>query len=86
MRQNATIPEIWLAACRRLVRRGARIGLATLVVRPARLALTETHVDVFFGLNATDLRVRRAGLDVDPGWVPWLTKVVTFHYQDRPWT
>jgi hypothetical protein len=27
-----------------------------------------------------DIEVRRAGLDLDPGWVPWLGRVVTFGY------
>ena len=78
-------PDVWLTACRRWLRRRARIGLASLVVRPARLALTATHADVFFPLSGSDLRVRRAALDVDPGWVPWLGRVVGFHYEDRPW-
>ena len=78
--------EAGLTACRRLLRRRVRIGLATLVVRPAKLAVTATHVDVFFPLTAADIRIRRAGLDVDPGWVPWFARVVTFHYQDSPWT
>jgi hypothetical protein len=77
--------EFWLSACRRWLRRRARIGLASLVVRPARLALTSTHADMFFALNGADVRVRRAGLDIDPGWVPWLGKVIAFHYEDRPW-
>lgn len=77
--------HLWLTACRRFLRRHVRIGLASLVLRPARLAITNTHVDVFFRLNAVDLRIRRAGLDIDPGWVPWFARVVTFHYEDRPW-
>ena len=24
--------------------------------------------------------IRRVGLDIDPGWVPWLGRIVTFHY------
>lgn len=24
------------------------------------------------------------GLDVDPGWLPWLGRVVTYHYGDAP--
>ena len=64
----------------RLCRRLAGLGLRTLIVRPARLAWTETHVDVHFTLNQADLRIRRAGLDFNPGWVPWLGRVVTFHY------
>jgi hypothetical protein len=75
----------WLTRCRRYLRRRARIGLASLIVRPARVAITPTHVDMFFRLNAADVRVRRAGLDIDPGWVPWFGRVVTFHYEDRPW-
>jgi hypothetical protein len=83
---TATVPEVWLGACRMLLRRHAHIGLASLVARPARLALTAIHADVFFALNAADLKVRRAGLDIDPGWVPWLGTVITFHFGDRPWT
>ncbi len=76
---------IWLTSCRRYLRRRARIGLASLVLRPARFAVTPTHVDVFFRLNAADLRIRRAGLDIDPGWVPWFGRVVAFHYGERSW-
>ena len=28
-----------------------------------------------------DVAVRRAGLDTDPGWVPWLGTVVMFRYE-----
>jgi hypothetical protein len=76
---------IWLTRCRRYLRRHLRIGLASLVVRRARVAITPTHVDIFFRLNAADVRVRRAGLDIDPGWIQWFGRVVTFHYEDLPW-
>jgi hypothetical protein len=76
---------VWLTACRRFLRRNARIGPASLVVRPALLSITPTHVDVFFRLTAADVRIRRAGLDLDPGWVPWFGRVVAFHYGDRSW-
>ncbi|WP_437310853.1 hypothetical protein [Sorangium sp. So ce388] len=68
------------AEARRWCRRRARIGLRDLVVRPGRVVATKTHVDVLFDLNDADLRVRRVGLDIDPGWVPWLGRVVRFHY------
>jgi hypothetical protein len=32
--------------------------------------------------SQVDMTVRRAGLDLDPGWVPWLGRVVQFHYLD----
>lgn len=82
---NAALSSAWLQACRRYARLRAHIGLATLVRRPARIALTPTHADVWFELNRVDLRIRRAGLDIDPGWVPWLGRVVTFHYEARAW-
>ena len=70
----------WLRSCRGHLRRRVGIGLHSLVWRPARLSLTPTHVDVWQDLDAVDLRLRRAGLDLDPGWVPWLGRVLCFHY------
>jgi hypothetical protein len=29
------------------------------------------------------MRVRRAGLDFDPGWVPWYGRVISFHYTEQ---
>lgn len=77
-------PQIaWLTALRRWCRRHARIGLASLVRRPGRVAASLTHLDICFDLAAADLRVRRAALDVDPGWVPWLGRVVCFQYLEH---
>lgn len=76
----ASVTEAWLIACRRWLRRHARIGLADLVLRPAALASSATHLDLWFEHAQADLRIRRTGLDLDPGWVPWLRRVVSFHY------
>ena len=70
----------WLARCRRHLRLHVGIGLHSLVCRPAAITITATHVDVRQAIDAVDLRVRRAGLDIDPGWVPWLGRVLRFHY------
>lgn len=76
---------LWLTAVRRWLRRGARVGLATLVHRPGKLSLTPTHLDMHFALSTVDLRVRRTGLDIDPGWLPWFGRVVHFQYdEDAP--
>ncbi len=72
--------RLWLTRSRHWLRRHARIGLASLVLRPGRIACTPTHIDLFFPLDAADLRVRRLGLDSDPGWLPWLGRVVQFHF------
>jgi hypothetical protein len=76
------IVDAWVTALRRWCRRYARVGLWTLVRRPARMAFTRTHVDVKLALRGADVRVRAAGLDVDPGWVPWLGRVIAFQYVD----
>lgn len=77
--------DAWGVALRRWLRRQAGVGVADVVLRPARLEGTPTHVDVHLGLDAVHLAVRRAGLDLDPEWVPWLGRVVAFHY-GRGWT
>jgi len=72
----------WLSAIRRWSRRYAGMGLGTLARRPGRVVATPTHVDVELAHRDADVRIRRAGLDLDPGWVPWLGRVVRFHYRD----
>ncbi|NMG77677.1 hypothetical protein GPA25_23295, partial [Aromatoleum diolicum] len=57
---------------------------AALAERPARVLATRSHVDVHLRLSDvhrdTHLDIRRTGLDLDPGWLPWLGRVVRFHY------
>lgn len=76
MRQWPTL-QAWLVP--RLV---AGADLAALLRGCARLRLSRTHIDIHFRLEQIDLTVRRAGLDRDPGWVPYLQRVVTFHFED----
>ena len=78
---SGTLAALWLTACRRSLRRAARIGVASLVLRPGKFAWSLTHLDVYFDLSNIDLRVRRSALDIDPGWLPWLGRVVGFHYE-----
>ncbi|MDI1476562.1 hypothetical protein [Polyangium sp. y55x31] len=73
------VRELLLEA-RRFCRRNLRLGLRDVVCRPGRIGSTRTHIDVVFDLEAADIRVRRTGLDLDPGWVPWLGRVVRYHY------
>ncbi len=55
-------------------------GWRWLVRRQGPITITPTHIDVVFdGRDATaDLRI--AGLDLNPGWVPALGRVIQFHY------
>lgn len=78
----------WLASVLPFVRRRLQraLGLedatleAELLVRPARLYATRTHVDVVMGLDSVTLPVRLAGLDRDPGWLPDFGRVIKFHF------
>jgi hypothetical protein len=49
----------------------------------AEVAHTASHIDIHFPMSAVRLPVRLAALDINPGWVPWLGRVVTFHYESR---
>lgn len=55
-----------------------------LLAVPALVDATPSHLDVRYPLGAVRLAVRRVALDVNPGWVPWLGRVLTFHYVE-PW-
>jgi hypothetical protein len=60
--------------------------LARILVRPARLSMTRWSADITWPVAAADIALRRAGWDIDPGWLPWIGRVVRFHYDgtDEP--
>lgn len=69
-------------AARRLL---AQAGIpAEAFAVPGYLCRTRTHLDVLLPLARVDIRVRRAGLDVDPGWVPSLRRIIAFRFDDGP--
>jgi hypothetical protein len=47
----------------------------------ARVHFTPSHVDWYAPVKSIRLAVRLAGLDINPGWLPWLGRVVTFYYR-----
>jgi hypothetical protein len=49
--------------------------------RAATILWEPGWVEVSLRLDDVDLDVRRAGLDLDPGWVWWLGQVVRFRYE-----
>ena len=53
-----------------------------LVARRGRVFVTAMHVDLTLPLADADAAVRRAGLDLDPGWRPSLGRILAFHYRD----
>ena len=74
-----TNPVLGLRAIRLCLER-PEIFIETLT-DPAILYITRTHVDVVFTLEQIRLELRLAGLDHNPGWVPELGHVITFHFE-----
>ncbi len=54
--------------------------VARAIAVSGRLFVTSSHLDLVLPLAASDLAVRRAGLDRDPGWQPAFGRVVSFHF------
>lgn len=54
---------------------------ALLLTHPARVHVTDTHVDVVLSLDALPIEIRIAGLDRDPGWVPAAGRFLAFHFE-----
>lgn len=52
----------------------------SLARRPGRIVADPGWLEVHLDLDTVDIAVRRAGLDLDPGWVSWLGTVVRFRY------
>jgi hypothetical protein len=70
----------WAVAVRRWCWRAGGIAARDIVTRDARFSVNRTDLDVSLPLDTADLRIRRMGLDLDPGWLPWFGRVVRFHY------
>ena len=66
----------------RLDRRGEPEGLVLRLVcrRDAEIVADPGWFEVHLSLNDVTTEIRRAGLDLDPGFVPWLGIVVRFAY------
>lgn len=55
--------------------------LVTLCRRPGMLQLEAGWIELHLPLQSADTRLRRAALDLDPGWLAWLGCVVRFTYE-----
>jgi hypothetical protein len=53
----------------------------TLLHHRGRLFVTQMHVDLVLPMSSIHIAVRRSGLDVDPGWVPELGRIIKFHFE-----
>jgi hypothetical protein len=78
--QLADIETSVILLINRFLNRYASAALRGLINRGGRIVHTRTHLDVVFDPEQIDIDIRRAGLDIDPGWVSWLGRVVQYHY------
>jgi len=51
-----------------------------LLHRPGTIFAERGWIDIEMPLGSVDIDIRRAGLDIDPGWIGWLGSVVRFRY------
>jgi hypothetical protein len=51
------------------------------VRRPGMISYSPGWIEARMSVDQIDLDVRRAGLDLDPWWVPWLGTVVRYVYE-----
>lgn len=61
---------------------GEGLSLPLVARRTGYVRTTKTHLDALLWLREVNVPVRRAALDLDPGYVSWLGRVVSFHYID----
>lgn len=55
-------------------------ALCRLVLRPGRLRWDAAMAELVWPLDAADIALRRAGWDIDPGWLPWIGRRIGFRY------
>lgn len=85
-RDSGYLLRLWVVAVKRWCWRTGRITVRDIVKRDGLVWRTRTDLDVTLPLAEADVRIRRIGLDINPGWLPWLGPfgcVVRFHYRDR---
>ena len=57
-------------------------GLAArYLVLPGRIALAPETMTILLPMDRIDIALRAAGLDRDPGWVPWLQRTVRIEFE-----
>jgi hypothetical protein len=68
------------AACGRLRVPASWPIVREVTARPGRLIAEREHLVIIMPASAVELAHRRAGLDRDPGYVPWLRRRVGFEF------
>jgi hypothetical protein len=82
----ATVTVKWLASAStsrrwKSARKNPIAAILPVLRRTGRVLAEPGWIDVHLDLDGVDIDVRRCGLDLDPGWIPWLGAVVRFRYE-----
>ena len=56
--------------------------IETVCRRGGRLRFEAGWIELHLPLNQVDTAIRRLGLDLDPGWLPWLGCVLRIIYDE----
>jgi hypothetical protein len=75
--------RIWCVAVRLWCWRAGRLSVREIVSRAGVFSVNRTDLDISLPIEDADVRLRRVGLDLDSGWLPWFGRVVRFHYLFR---
>ncbi len=51
---------------------------------PARVWVEQGYIQIYIHEACVRLALRLAGLDINPGWVPGLGRVIQFHFGHYP--
>jgi len=61
----------------------AGVWRPSLMLLPATISYNASHIDMHTAMSSVRLDLRLAGLDINPGWLPWLGRVVQFHFDQN---
>jgi len=61
----------------------AEAFVARFLALPGRILTTPEQINIVLPARNIVLEVRRAGLDRDPGWLPWLRRTVHFQFEEQ---
>ena len=78
------LAERWAQAAASALGRPVSEGEATvraLAARRGTVLFAPAWIEIVLALDEVDVDVRVAGLDLDPGWVPWLGCVLRYRYE-----
>jgi hypothetical protein len=53
-----------------------------LLHRPVHIGFLRPELTISYRMHDLDVALRKAGLDIDPGWVDWLGAMVRFRYRE----